>query len=91
MRCRLPGPQDPAQAASWPVICASAPAAKAAVSSCRTWIQSMLPLRRMASIDGVQAVADDAVDAPDTGLDECLHESFGHGLCQHIALLQMKA
>ena len=36
MRCRLPGPQLPAQTASSPVRCASAPAAKAATSSCLT-------------------------------------------------------
>lgn len=47
-RCRLPGPQEPAQAAGFPVICASAPAAKAAVASWRTWIQSMAALRRTA-------------------------------------------
>lgn len=39
MRCRFPGPQLPAQTTSSPVRCASAPAAKAATSSCRTWIQ----------------------------------------------------
>ena len=36
MRCRSPGPHDPAQTASSPVICASPAAAKAATSSCRT-------------------------------------------------------
>src|ERR1700676_1468817 len=33
---RLPGPQLPAQTANFPVRCASAPAANAAVSSCLT-------------------------------------------------------
>ncbi len=36
MRCRLPGPHEPAQTASLPVNCASAAAAKAAASSWRT-------------------------------------------------------
>lgn len=54
MRWRLPGPQEPAQAVSLPVIWASAPAAKAAVSSCRTWIQSIAELRRMASTTGLR-------------------------------------
>ena len=35
---KLPGPQLPAHTASSCVRCASAPAANAAVSSCRTWI-----------------------------------------------------
>ena len=50
MRCRLPGPQLPAQTASSPVRCASAPAAKAPTSSCRIWIHSILPWRRIASV-----------------------------------------
>src|SRR5713226_6635794 len=50
MRCRLPGPQLPAQTASSPVRCASAPAAKAATSSCRTWTHSILPWRRIESV-----------------------------------------
>jgi hypothetical protein len=50
MRCRLPGPQLPAQTASSPVRCASAPAAKAATSSCRTCTHSILPWRRIASV-----------------------------------------
>ena len=48
MRCRLPGPQLPAQTASSPVRCASAPAAKAATSSWRTCshsIAAMAPQR----------------------------------------------
>jgi hypothetical protein len=45
MRCRLPGPQLPAQPARAPVICASAAAAKAATSSWRTCIQRMRVLR----------------------------------------------
>ncbi len=52
MRWRLPGPQEPAQAASLPVSWASAPAAKAATSSWLTWIQSIARLRRMASTTG---------------------------------------
>lgn len=54
MRWRLPGPQEPAQAAGFPVICASAPAAEAPVSSWRTWIQSMPGLRRTASTTGLR-------------------------------------
>src|SRR3954452_24799058 len=50
MRCRLPGPHDPAQTASLPVICASPAAANAATSSCRTWIQSILLRLRSASV-----------------------------------------
>src|SRR5258707_1091650 len=46
MRCRLPGPQLPAQTASSPVRWASPPAANAATSSCRTRIHSILPWRR---------------------------------------------
>ena len=46
----LPGPQLPAQTASRPVSCASAEAAKAAASSLCTWIQSISPLRRIASL-----------------------------------------
>lgn len=42
------------QAASLPVIWASAPAANAAVSSWRTWIQSMAALRRIASTTGLR-------------------------------------
>jgi hypothetical protein len=34
-------PQVPAQAARWPVISASADAANAPASSCRTWTQSI--------------------------------------------------
>ena len=41
IRCRLPGPQLPAQTASSPVRCASAPAAKAALSSWRMCIHSI--------------------------------------------------
>src|SRR5229473_960645 len=51
MRCRLPGPQLPAQTASPPVRCASAPAANAATSSCRTWTHSILPWRRIESVN----------------------------------------
>src|SRR6202049_5054755 len=50
IKCRLPGPQLPAQTASLPVRCASAPAANAAVSSCRTGTQSIPPRTRMASV-----------------------------------------
>ena len=42
--------------------CASAPAAKAATSSWRTCSHSILPWRRRAVGQAVQAVADDAVD-----------------------------
>ncbi len=45
IRWRLPGPHEPAQTASSPVNCASAPAAKAATSSCRVGIQAMVPIR----------------------------------------------
>ena len=58
MRCRLPGPHEPAQTASRPVSCASAPAAKAAASSWRTCTQSMPPspaaVRRTASTTGLR-------------------------------------
>jgi len=33
---------------------------------------------------GVQAVADDPVDAPDPGLGERFHEPFGYGVCDHL-------
>ncbi len=49
IRCRLPGPQLPAQTASLPVTAASAPAAKAAVSSWRVCDQLILPSRRRLS------------------------------------------
>jgi hypothetical protein len=39
MKCRLPGPQEPAQAVSSPLTSESAPAAKAATSSWRTCTQ----------------------------------------------------
>src|SRR5215831_17005563 len=50
MRWRLPGPQLPAQAASSPVKWASAPAANAATSSCRTWIQESPSCCRIESV-----------------------------------------
>ena len=50
IRCRLPGPHDPAQTANSPVSAASAPAANAATSSWRVWIQSMSPRRRSESV-----------------------------------------
>ena len=49
MKCRLPGPHEPAQAVSSPVSSASAPAAKPPASSWRTCTQVM-PLRRIASV-----------------------------------------
>ena len=53
IRWRFPGPQLPAHAVSFPVSCASAPAANAPDSSLRTWMNSSLPpLRRMASVTG---------------------------------------
>ena len=55
--------------------CASAPAANAAASSLRTWIQSMPPFAGAAGAphrvdDRVEAVADDPVDAVDARVDE---------------------
>ena len=50
IRCRLPGPQLPAQTASSPVRWASAPAAKAAASSWRMWIQSIFFCLRSESV-----------------------------------------
>src|SRR5215471_17569010 len=50
IRCRLPGPQLPAQTARRSVRCASAPAANAAVSSCLTCTQRSLSCRRMESV-----------------------------------------
>src|SRR5262245_8476992 len=50
IKCRLPGPQLPAHTARWPERCASAPAAKAAVSSCLTGIHRSWSCRRMASV-----------------------------------------
>ncbi|MNV38019.1 hypothetical protein D3C71_1295560 [compost metagenome] len=49
MKCRPPGPQEPAQAVSCPLISDSAPAAKAATSSWRMCTHSM-SLRWMASV-----------------------------------------
>ena len=74
MRCRLPGPQEPAQTASSPVICASPEAAKAATSSWRTWTQSIVAARAQRLGHAVQAVADDAVDPPDAGFRQSLHQ-----------------
>lgn len=54
MRCRLPGPHDPAQTASPPVTSASAAAANAAASSWRTCTQSMPSVRRTASTTGLR-------------------------------------
>ena len=60
MRCKLPGPQLPAQTASSPVRCASVPAANAATSS------DMHPCDLSLAPDGigqtVKAIANDAVD-----------------------------
>ena len=49
MKCRLPGPQLPAQAVRSPLISASAPAAKAPASSWRICTQA-ISLRRIASV-----------------------------------------
>ncbi len=46
----MAGPQDPAQTASLPESWLSAPAAKAATSSWRTWTQSMVPRARSDSV-----------------------------------------
>ena len=77
MRCRLPGPQDPAQTASSPVICDSAPAANAATSS----VAHMDPVDHPATADRlrdpVQAVADETEDALHTGLLERFDEQVG--------------
>ena len=81
MRCRLPGPQLPAQTASSPVRCASAPAAKAPTSSCRTWIHSILPCRRMDVGQAIEAIADDSVDPFDARGGEGLRELIGYRLC----------
>jgi hypothetical protein len=51
IRCRLPGPQLPAHTASSRVSAASAPAANAAASSCRTCCQVISPSRRNASVN----------------------------------------
>jgi hypothetical protein len=51
IRCRLPGPQLPAQTASSPVSAASAAAANPAASSCRTCSQVISPSRRSASVN----------------------------------------
>jgi hypothetical protein len=54
IKCRLPGPELPAHTASCPVTCASAAAANAAVSSCRTCTHSMPSVRRTASTIGLR-------------------------------------
>lgn len=84
MRCRLPGPQEPAQAARVPVIWASAPHGE-----CGGLLVSDLdPLDGRVAANGVddrvEAVADDAVQAldarPDENVDELLrHVLLGHG------------
>ena len=51
IRCKLPGPQLPAHTASSPVSAASAVAANAAASSCRTCSQVIPPSRRSASVN----------------------------------------
>ena len=88
IRCRLPGPQEPAQTASRPVSWASAAAAKAAASSCRTWTQSIPPCSappvfRTASTIGLRLSPDDPVDPLHAGslelFDELGGEFLGHG------------
>jgi hypothetical protein len=51
IRCRFPGPQLPPHTASSPVTAASAAAANAAPSSCRTCSQVIVPSRRSASVN----------------------------------------
>src|SRR5699024_8038315 len=53
IRCVLPGPQEPAHTASFPVSRASAPAAKAPASSLRTCTHSMPSVVRTASTTGL--------------------------------------
>ena len=86
MRCKLPGPQLPAQTARLPVMCASAPAAKAATSSWRTCSHSIPPRRRMASVKPFKTVADDAVDAVHACRGENLDHLIGDGLGHHFLL-----
>ena len=57
----------------------SAPAAKAAASSCRTpnhWIASLA--HRLG--DAVERIADDAIDPLDAGGDQCFYEYLTDGL-----------
>jgi hypothetical protein len=72
MGCRLPGPQLPAQTASFPVRCASAPAANAATSS----FDLALPTERVGQ--AVQAIADDTVNTFDPGSGESFRELIGN-------------
>ena len=82
MRCRLPGPQLPAQTARRPVIAASAPAAKAATSSWRTCIQAIVADPAQAVVQAVEAVAGDAPDALNAGIDESRGDEVGN--CSHV-------
>ena len=50
IRCRFPGPHEPAHTASFPVTCASPAAANAATSSCRTCTHSIVGCRRSTSV-----------------------------------------
>ena len=56
------------QTPSSPVNLAWAEAMKAAISSCRTWMNSILPLgavqRAEQAVDAVAGIAEDAPDAP---------------------------
>ena len=76
MRCRLPGPQLPAQTTSSPVRCASASDAKAATSRAA---HESLDLSLAADRIGqpVEAVADDAIYP--------LHAGGSEGFCKLIS------
>src|ERR1700731_2593483 len=79
IRCRLPGPQLPAQTASSPVRCTSAPAAKAATSSCLTCTHSIFALAAQRVRQTVQAIANDAVNPLDADRRERLGELVCNG------------
>jgi hypothetical protein len=76
---QVAGPQEPAQTASSPVSCASAPAAKAATSSWRVGIHSMVHLVE-AVAKSVQGIAGDAPDTFHASLFERFRNICSHGL-----------
>ena len=79
------------QTPSSPVNLAWAEAMKAAISSCRTWMNSILPLARCsAPKHAVDAVAGIAVDPPHAPLVKALDEEIADGLGHGIAVLAVK-
>ena len=71
-----------------PVNLAWAEAMKAAISSCRTWMNSILPFGPLQRAEhAVDAVAGIAVDPPHAPLVKALDEEIADGLGHGIAVL----